>query len=216
MTQNIVETMTYLQNQFKKSPYFIAHPEEMAYRYSHSIRVANIGAEIAKSEAMDVEAMTIACLLHDISYMHEFTCEEDWLNHGRTSAKITREFLQKLDLSEAFKEDICYGIAIHVDDKSDFEGERTPFAQTIGDADNIDRFDVYRIYENLEKSGFSSLPHDNQLEHVTQKIGRLTKLMEMQFGTQTATQMWRDRLSYQLDFFMKMKAQLESGEVLNI
>ena len=36
------------------------------------------------------------------------------------------------------------GIAIHVDDEADFEGERTALALTIGDCDNIDRFDTYR------------------------------------------------------------------------
>jgi len=52
-------------------------------------------------------------------------------------------------------DEICYGIAIHVDGKSDFKGEKTPLALSIGDADNIDRFDVYRIYDGLRYHKFA-------------------------------------------------------------
>nr|WP_255810122.1 hypothetical protein [Treponema denticola] len=101
--------------------------------------------------------MIIACLLHDVSYCEEFCGKEDWLNHGRNAAKISYPFLKELGLPEDRINDICYGIAIHVDDKADFEGERTPFALTVGDADNIDRFDVYRIYETLHNNNFKDM-----------------------------------------------------------
>lgn len=216
MSKNIEMTMAYLKDAFLKSDYFTKNPTEREYRFRHSIRVANIGAEIAKKENFNVEAMTIACLLHDIGYIHTFNCEEDWRNHGRTSAKIAKEYLETLDLSEEIKQEICYGIAIHVDDKADFEGVKTPFTASVGDADNIDRFDVYRIYENLQISHFSEMKHDEQMAYVDQKIERLNKLVEMAFGSHAATSMWQERVNYQMDFFNKMKRQLESGESLSL
>ena len=50
---------------------------------------------------------------------------------------------------------MCYGIAIHIDDEADFEYERTPLAMSVGDADNIDRYDAYlRLYESLHVADY--------------------------------------------------------------
>lgn len=75
-------------------------------------------------------------------------------NHGRYSAKIAHPFLLELGLTPPEVEEICYGIAIHCDGKADFEGEDTPHALSINDADNIDRFDAYRIYDRLRCSQY--------------------------------------------------------------
>src|SRR5690625_5120751 len=103
------------------------------------MRVAYIGRQIAKGEGFDQEVLVIGCLLHDLSYVQYFVEEDDWLNHGRNAAKLARPFLETLSLSSAQVDEICYGIAIHVDDEADFKGERSPLALSIGDADNIDR-----------------------------------------------------------------------------
>ena len=132
----------FLKRKFEESEYFADKKSEKDYRFEHSVRVANIGKEIAEKEGMDSDAMVIACLLHDISYINEFKTREEARNHGRYSAKIARPFLEEIGMEPETIEDICYGIAIHVDDEADFPGKRTVFAQTVGDADNIDRFDA--------------------------------------------------------------------------
>lgn len=214
MKSRIEQTLDYLKETFDKSSYFADNPVEKEYRLRHSIRVANIGAEIAAEMAMDVEAMTIACLLHDISYANAFQSHDDWKNHGRQAAKMSRDFLEQLKLPKETIEAITYGIAIHVDDEADFEGERTLFALTIGDADNIDRFDVYRIYENLQNDHFSGLSHNEQLSYLDKKLDRLKTLESFEFGTPKASQMWLSLLGYQTEFFIKLKRQLKSGESL--
>lgn len=88
--------------------------------------------------------MVTACLLHDIAYCQELSTPEQQKNHGRLSAQIARPFLTEIGLPIDRVNNICYGIAIHVDDVADLEGQRTAFAETISDADNIDRFDAYR------------------------------------------------------------------------
>jgi len=132
----------FLKQTFADSTYMQVNPADCAYRLEHSYRVVNIGKEIAEKEGFDLTEMVIACLLHDISYCQEFSSREAAQEHGRLSARIARPSLTELGLPDDRVNDICYGIAIHVDDKADFEGQRTAFAETVSDADNIDRFDA--------------------------------------------------------------------------
>lgn len=181
------------------------------YRIEHSFRVANIAVEIAKKEGFDEERMYVAALLHDIGYSIELETKEEHRNHGRIGAAIARPFLQELGYEDKDINEMCYGIAIHVDDKADFEGESTPFALTIQDADNLDRFDAYRLYEGLMNAEFEKLSIDEQKELVENKIQKLSKLREIPFGTNTATEMWKKRIDFQLDFFNKLRLQFSNS-----
>lgn len=207
----IEKTEEYLKNTFKSSSYLDEHPQDREYRLQHSYRVANIGRIIAEKEGFDRTEMVIGCLLHDIAYSEVFEGEDDWLNHGRRSAVISRPFLQELGLKEDRIEDICYGIAIHVDNHSDFEGIRTPFALTIGDADNIDRFDAYRIYENLEFNKFSQLSFEEKSKKVHDTLEKLFKYETLELGTPTATSLWKERIKFYISFYEKLKAQLSNS-----
>ena len=127
----IQKTEAFLKQKLDGGAYLNAHPEAKAYRLEHTYRVANIGKTIARKEGFDETEMVIACLLHDVSYCEDFG-ENGWREHGRAAARIARPFLGELGLPEPRIEDICYGIAIHVDDEADFPGVRTPFALTVG------------------------------------------------------------------------------------
>lgn len=204
----IEKSEEYLKNAFNNSKYLMEHPSNKEYRLQHSYRVANIGKIIAEKEGFDVNKMVIACLLHDISYIEEFKNENDWLNHGRNSAKIARQFLLSLGVVENCVNDICYGIAIHVDDKADFEGNRTSFAETIGDADNIDRFNAYRIYETLQSNNFSQMTFEEKNNKINETLNKLNEYRKMQLSTQTATEIWKDRIEFYITFYKKLKDQL--------
>ena len=213
---HIQKTELFLKASFDASPYLNAHPEGKAYRLEHSYRVANIGRQIARQEGFDETEMVIACLLHDISYCEEFG-ENGWKDHGRRAAQIARPFLKDLGLPEDRIQDICYGIAIHVDDEADFPGERTPFALSVGDADNIDRFDAYRIHESLHHEGFLEKSYEEKLEFVKNRLERLHQLKTMPLGTKAAEELWKERLSFYILFFQKLLSQLEcSKEVLPV
>ena len=204
-------TEEFLKEAFSNSEYMSEHSADREYRLQHSYRVANIGKMIAEKEGFDIAEMVIACLLHDVSYRNEFATQEDWLNHGRNSARIARTFLEELGMDEARMNDICYGIAIHVDDKADFDGERTAFAQSIGDADNIDRFDAYRIYEGLQYCKFSEMTFEEKKAKVASTLKRLQEYKDMQFGTKTATEIWKKRILFYIEFYEKLHAQLENS-----
>lgn len=210
-TEWIEKTEDFLKSCFDSSAHLNAHPEDKAYRIEHSYRVANIGRQIAASEGFDETEMTIACLLHDISYCEEFG-ENGWKEHGRRSAQIARPFLKGLGIPDARIEDISYGIAIHVDDDADFEGERTPFALTVGDADNIDRFDAYRIYEGLRYNDFDKMNYAEKCSYVEKRLLRLKELRELPNGTKTADALWKSRIDFYIVYFEKLADQLRNSK----
>ena len=207
----VARTEAFLRQKMDGSAYMNARPEAKAYRLEHTYRVANLGREIARREGFDETELVIACLLHDVSYCEEFG-EDGWKEHGRAAARIARPFLETLGLEGERIGDICYGIAIHVDDEADFPGERTPFALSVGDADNLDRFDVYRIHETLVHDGFLDKPFAEKREYAEKRLVRLRELLDMPMGTKTAEAIWRERLSFYIAIFEKLQSQLRSSE----
>lgn len=203
----------FLRDKFDGSEYFSDKPSEKEYRYEHSIRVANIGRYIAEKEGLDAEAMAVACLLHDVSYCGTFKNREDYRNHGRYSSKIARPFLEELGFEPDVIEDICYGIAIHVDDKADFDGKRTAFSLTVGDADNIDRFDAYRIFENLKLVKYDEMSIEEKRKHVEKTIEKLRKYKDLEFATKTGQELWHEKLDFQIEFYQRLKRQIEISEI---
>ena len=206
-------TEEFLKRKFAESEYFADKKSEKDYRFEHSVRVANIGKEISEKEGMDSDAMVIACLLHDISYINELKTKEEARNHGRYSAKIARHFLEEIGMEPEIIEDICYGIAIHVDDEADFSGERNAFALSVGDADNIDRFDAYRIFENLKWIKYDEMSIGEKKEHCQKVLERLESYKNLEFATETGKKMWLEKLEYQIGFYKKLLLQIQNSEL---
>lgn len=207
-TELVKQTEAFLKGKFEGGAYLAAHPGARAYRLEHTYRVANIGQQIAREEGLDETGLVIACLLHDVSYCEEFG-EDGWKEHGRRAAQIARPFLRQLGLPANQIDEICYGIAIHVDDEADFPGERTPFALSVGDADNIDRFDAYRIHESLFHEGFLEKSLEEKLEYAEKRLARLREMIDLPMGTKTAEALWRERLSFYISFYERLVSQLK-------
>ena len=207
----VARAEAFLKQTFADSTYLQDNPASRDYRLEHSYRVANIAKTIAEAEGFNVTYAVIGGLLHDIAYCEEMKEKADWKNHGRRSAAIARPFLVSMGLDANAVNEICYGIAIHVDDEADFQWERTAFCETVGDADNIDRFDAYRIYETLEWLKFSEMPLADKHEKVVSTIDRLAEYKEMKLGTAAAKALWVQRLDYYIGFYEKLKAQLDSS-----
>ncbi len=214
MTERVRKTQDFLRMKYDSCGYFEKHPDERKYRWEHSVRVANLCGQIARDEGLNEEAAVIAGLLHDVGYGQDFPADYNWNEHGRDGARFARPFLETLGLDGDTVNDICYAIAIHVDDKADFEGRRTPFTETVGDADNIDRFDTWRIYESVR---WQMQPEEHTLEEnlawLRKRLENLERLGKMNFGTPTATRLWLEKLEFQTTFFTRMLTQLE-GSVL--
>ena len=208
----ITKTEAFLKETFASSEFLRANPREAAYRLEHSYRVANIAKKIAEAEGFPVTWAVIAGLLHDIAYCEEMVDREDRMNHGRRGAELARPFLESLGLGAGAVNDICYGIAIHVDDSSSFPWERTHFSETVGDADNIDRFDAYRIYEILELQQFSKMTLAEKRAQVGKALNRLRSLKEMKLATVTANGLWQQRLEYYISFYERLDSQLAGSD----
>ena len=207
----LMKAEAFLRDTYANSTYMQENPADHSYRLEHSYRVANISKQIAQAEGFNVTYAVIAGLLHDISYSETFTSQEDWNNHGRRSATMVKPFLEEFGIPSDDVNAICYGIAIHVDDKADFEWERTPFCETVGDADNIDRIDAYRIYEHLEFSKFSSMNLEEKKQKVASILQKMQEYSHMKLATPTATNLWLQRVDYYTGFYNKLLAQLDTS-----
>lgn len=179
-----------------------------SYRFRHTLRVAELGRRIARAEGLSEDALVVGCLLHDLAYSEVMPDEAAWRGHGRRSAALARPFVETLALPDADREALLFGIAIHVDDVSGFPSERSPLACSIGDCDNLDRFDVYRVYEQLERVGFSTLDADAQRAFVAKAQAHLRHCENAPVSTATARALWQDRLAFQNEFYRRLSAQL--------
>lgn len=212
-TENMADALTFVKEEFDRSSYFQTHIPEKEYRFNHSIRVANLGLRIAMGEGFDPEAMVLSCLLHDISYRDPFISEQDLLDHGRNSARIARKFLTGRLCADKVNE-ICLGIAIHVDGKADFPGVITPFAESIGDADNLDRLDAYRTFETLEYAHFREKGLEEQKQWISDSISDLREWEAEGMSTSTANRIMHGLIAKRIDFYTQLAKQLDNSSRL--
>ncbi len=209
----IERTAAFLQSAFDGGSWMKEHPLDKSYRLEHSFRVANAARLIAEGEDMDVEGLVIAGLLHDVSYSEDWGSQEEWWNHGRRSAQIARPFLESLGMETSRIQEICYGIAIHVDGKAGFPGEDTIFARSVGEADDVDRYDVYRIYEGMQFNRFSEKTLEEKEIWLAEKLKWVETRLEKGAATETARRMLAERLNYQKDFYIRLQEQLAKSRL---
>lgn len=166
------------------------------YRWKHTLRVVQYGRQIAEEEGADVEVVMAACLLHDIS---KFDDEEYGVEHGRVSARIARPFLETLGYSEERLNNICFSIAVHVDDKADFEHPITIESKIVSDADNIDRFGAYRL---LLQNKDVAENYDALIEKAKGRLVTLRKYRKANsMGTAASNKLFNRQLDIQINFF---------------
>lgn len=181
---NIQKTEAFLKEQFDQCDYYKEHVTDKEYRLQHSYRVANAAKEIAHKEGLDEEGLIIGALLHDVGYC--CLCSENiWKEHGRLSARLARPFLEELGMEKERVQEICYGIAIHVDGNADFSGEKTSFACSIGDADDVDRFDAYRIYDAMAYTDFRNLNIEDKRKWLHERLDWIRWRLGEKSGTET-------------------------------
>ncbi len=184
------------------------------YRLEHSLRVANIGAYIAWQEGLDEEAMICACLLHDAAYFRGFRDRKEWEDHGRNSALIAEPVFREAGFTEEQIEAMCFGIATHVDEEKDFPRPWTIFERTIRNADDIDRYDVYRLYETLQLAHFESMPMEEKMAFLRKRIDIIDGDPEPAMVTPTASMLWEDHIHAQREFLTRLMNQLKCSELL--
>ena len=166
--------------------------------------------EIARREGLDEEGLIIGALLHDVGYCQCVPKNRE--EHGRISARIARPFLERLDLGAERVREICYGIAIHVDGRADFPGEDTPFARSIRDAEDVDRYGAYGIYADMSMIDFLRLDSAVRKQAIEYRLDFIQYELGKKRGTKTARRMIDERLRYQRQYYERVMKQLEQGE----
>ena len=145
-----------------------------------------------------------ACLLHDVAH---FESEEDYKSHGRLGAKISRPVLLKIGYSSEETENICYSIALHVDDKADFEHLETIESKVVTDANNVDRFGAYRVLQWC-------VPEMYEYEKLVEKLTSRLETLENYRGQQlletiTGQALFNQQIDMQINFFREIILESE-------
>ena len=179
------------------------------YRYTHTLRVAQIGRELARAEGLDEEMLVLACLLHDIGYV---ACKNDadFEDHGLLSSRIAREFLLNQGYDPEKTESICYGIRVHTQEERDRVRKATVLEESVSDADNIDRFDSYRLYQSLQWDA----PDKHSCRETAVLAGkreeRIQYLRSLPFATPMAQAMWNEKLDLWAAVYGQLRKQMET------
>ena len=201
MTDLILQTQEFIKEKFRIS----TEEDKFQYRYDHTMRVAAIGQRIAREEGMNEEALVLGCLLHDIGYV-ECNTHEDYDTHGRISSRIAREYLEGLSYDPEWIDSIVFGIYAHTEERP--ERKPTSFETSIADADNIDRFDAYRLYESLRFFELEKKNIDEIIELAQKRHHRLTELRDYPNGSPTADRLWKEKIDFQLEYYKRLIEQM--------
>ncbi len=214
---NILKALDFLKDTLAGGKYMQDNPYEHSYRYEHTTRVASYGREIARAEGLDEEALVIGCILHDVSYCNTFGYEVPWSQHGRDAARIARPFLSQLEGWDAARvEEVCYGIAIHADGKSDFDGPDTALARSIADCDELDGYDIFRVSENIRFWGFCEMDIPHKLEFLNKRLAECKGWQTLERATPTATRMMRQRMALREQVYTGMIEQFTRGQEFDL
>lgn len=214
-TDLIARAEAFLKETFASSEYLQSKPDKMDYQLAHAYRVANIAKEISEAEDdefCDPTLAVIACLLHDIAYCEEMVTFTDVMNRGRRGAEIVRPFLEELGISSNSINDICYGIATHVDDKSSFEWESSPISEMVCFADQLDHLNTYHIHNTYNQLMLNKHSLSDKRKKVSEMIIKLEGLKKMKSGASVANQIWRQRLDFHIAFYKVLEAELATSD----
>lgn len=204
MQQIVEKTLKYVKHRFLTE----LKPEDGYYRYTHTLRVADIGRKIARAEKLDEEMLVLGCLLHDIGYV---ACKKhtDYADHGLQSSQIAEAFLLKAGYDPVKTDSICYGIRIHTQEDSERIRPATAQEDSVSDADNIDRFDAWRFSRSLYWDGLDKLTIQKMDSLAHSRIQRMEELRNLRFATDTGRQLWNEKLDLWTDFYRRLERQME-------
>lgn len=204
MEQIILAARDYVKNRFLME----MKKDDGYYRYTHTLRVAEIGRKIARAEGMDEEMLVLGCLLHDIGYV---ACKKhtDYADHGLQSAQIARQFLLEQGYDPEKTESICYGIRIHTQPEEEMARPATTLELSVQDADNIDRFDAWRFSRNLYWDGLDKLTVRQMKDLAQRRVSRMEELRSLFVATAAARAMLEEKLQLWTDFYSRLERQMD-------
>lgn len=205
MCQIVEKTLNYVKSRFLME----LKQEDGYYRYTHTLRVADIGRKIARAENLDEEMLVLACLLHDIGYV---ACKKqiDYADHGLKSAELARDFLLHQGYDPVKTESICYGIRVHTQADEERLRPASVLEDSVSDADNIDRVDAWRFSRSLYWDGLDKLSIKKMHALACSRVRRMEELRSLRFATETGRQLWDEKLDLWRDFYRRLQLQMDA------
>ena len=177
---------------------------DMLYRCEHSLRAAAIGAAIARAEGLHEEALTLACVLHDIGY-RDCLRPEDFRRHQELSAEIAQEYLVKIGYDPALSAQIVRGVALHNLTDS-LPADMTPLEISVRDSDDIDRAGMIRTAMVLGRCVHEKT-NAQILAECRREIGLARRFSALPRGTATARRMIEQRCGERIALLEAVMAQ---------
>ncbi len=167
----------------------------------HVERVVRLARYIAEMEGADVEVVVTAAKLHDIARVE--TAE----NHAIRGAKIAREMLS--DRDPEFVERVAHCIESH--SFSSGVKPETLEAKVLSDADKLDAMGAVGVARAFLYSGERGRSIEETLKHFEDKLLKLKGCLY----TETARKIARKRHDFMLEFYERLKGELELRDVGN-
>lgn len=172
--------------------------DDPVHGWPHVERVRAIALEIAKSyEGVDVEALEVAALLHDIARNGVRSGD-----HALRSAEVARRILELAGWPEERIDKVVDAILAH-----SYSAGREPTTlegEILSDADKIDALGAIGVARALMYGGAIGRGLEETLEHMRSKLLRLPSLMRTEVGKKIA----EERVKYVELFIKQLEAEL--------
>ena len=160
-------------------------------RYDHTVRVYNWVMILAEDyqETIDMEALQIATIFHDIGYGLN---KEDMGSHGKDGAELCREYLKSTGYPEARIDFVCELIAKH-SDKDCMHFDEIPMELVLlMEADLLDDTGAHGIIMDAWiRATREDVSFETILEHI--KKFTLKQMQDNPMRTKKAYKIWEDK-----------------------
>lgn len=166
-----------------------------AYRWEHTQRVCHYGELLAEAEGANLEWVLAGCLLHDVAHFEG----GEGRDHGRLGAKMSRPILDEAGYDAKAIDVISHAIAAHVDGEAMDDLPDTIETAIVSDADNLDRFNTYRL---LQWGAPSVSDFETLSGRARERLERLSRYMDDgPLQTETGNRLFKEKLAAQIAFF---------------
>lgn len=161
---NYKAVFEYTKKQFEEATHLPAH------NWAHSYRDTLNGIVVGEAEGADMSIVLPAITMHDIGFLYGATGK----THGAVGADNLRQYLQEggIEYGEQETERIASCIRTHKGSMHDEKPESLE-AKVVADADMLEKFGPFGVYQNIRTFTEFNWPLEQSLERQTE-IHRLT------------------------------------------
>lgn len=190
---------------------------DSGHLFDHTERVYNLAVRIAEKEDVDMEAVKLAALLHDVARHKEK--KGNGVCHAEEGERMAREILSKEGYGEEKIDKVCSAIRTHrFSKKLDAESRE---GEIIQDADRLDALGAIIIARVFSRAGAKGKPlYDPEIppveEYPSEGAGKtafnhfkekILKITPESFKTETAREIAKERYDFVVEFVKRFEQE---------